>query len=397
MADPIRDRAMDWLNLLLVTSGAAYGAFVPVYLTRQAWTQTQIGLVLTVGTIASVLAAVPGGLLVDAAGRHRRHLLMVAVAVSGLVPVLLALFPRPGPVALALVLQALSGSLTGPAIAAVSLALTGRDGLGERLGRNSRYGSIGAGLGAGIMGVCTAWGGWRAVFPIAAALVIPAVVAVARIGPAHRNEIADQEEEKRTGLLAPFAMLRDRRVLVFAASLALFQTGSIAVVQLAAVEVTGRAGARAGLVIAAFLIVPQAVAAWLAPAIGRWAQQYGRRVVLLGAFATVPLRAALFAVVRNPLGQVPVQVLEGAGGGAVGVMMPLVAADLTRRTGYYTLLLSLLGLAGGLGTAISTTLGGWVADGAGRVAAYWVLAGAGLAGLALVAWAMPETGRRRGR
>jgi MFS family permease len=88
---------------------------------------------------------------------------------------------------------------------------------------------------------------------------------------------------------------------------------------------------------------------------------------------------------------VPVQLLEGAGGATLGVMMPLVAADLTAKRGYYTLCISLLGLANGAGTAISTALAGWSADRFGRNAAYWVLAGAGMLAVALVALAMPET------
>jgi predicted MFS family arabinose efflux permease len=72
-------------------------------------------------------------------------------------------------------------------------------------------------------------------------------------------------------------------------------------------------------------------------------------------------------------------------------MLPLVAADLTRRTGFYTLCLSLLGLAAGLGTALSTALAGWVTDGFGRPAAFWTLAAAGLVAAVLVTLAMPET------
>ena len=72
-------------------------------------------------------------------------------------------------------------------------------------------------------------------------------------------------------------------------------------------------------------------------------------------------------------------------------MMPLVAADLTRVTGNYTLCLSLFGLASGLGSAVSTSLAGWVTDSFGRTAAFWALAAAGMAAAALVALAMPET------
>jgi MFS family permease len=157
------------------------------------------------------------------------------------------------------------------------------------------------------------------------------------------------------------------------------------------VSITARLGSRASPVIAACLIVPQVAVAFLSPWLGRAAERFGRRTVLLAGFATVPLRGALFALVRNPYALVPVQALEGAGGAVFGVMLPLVAADLTRGKGHYTLCLSLLGLASGLGTAISTAMAGWVADGYGRTAAYWVMAAAGLAALVLVALAMPET------
>ena len=383
------NRGLDALNLLLSGAGAAYGAFIPVYLTSHAWTQTRIGLVLTVATLASMACQVPAGLLVDALASRRRTLLFLGVLSVGITPLVFALWPRNLPILLAMLLQAVAGSALSPAIAATSLAVAGRAGFGERLGRNSRYGSIGAGLGAAMMGACTYFGTERTIFIIAAILVFPALWALRKIGPDREQTTADQEE--RPGLLAPLVLLRERRLFIFALCLALFQLASIAVLQLAAVATTARLGGRAGLVIAAFLIVPQVVVALFSPAIGRAAERYGRRTILLISFATVPLRGAFFALLRNPYTLIPVQVLEGAGGAAFGVMMPLVAADLTRKSGHYTLCLSLLGLASGLGTALSTSLAGWVTDGYGRPAAYWVLAATGLAAVALVAFAMPET------
>ncbi len=390
------DRGLDMLNLLLAGSGSAYGAFIPVYLASHAWTQTHIGMVLTVGTVVSMLCQVPAGMIVDALGSRRRRILAVAILASCVTPLLFAWLPRNLPILVAMVLQAMAGSLLTPAIAAISLAVTGRERFGERLGRNSRYGSIGAGFGAVVMGACVYTGSQHLVFLVAALMIAPALWALFKVGP-DRVDLAPAvavAEEERSGLLAPLALLRDRRLLVFALCVALFQVSSIAVMQLAAVEVTARLGSRSGIVIAAFLLVPQIMVAWLSPGIGRFAELYGRRAVLLFGFITVPLRGVLFALVKNPYALVPVQVLEGVGGGIFGVMMPLVAADLTRVTGNYTLCLSLFGLAAGLGGAVSTSLAGWVTDGFGRTAAFWVLAAAGMAAVALVALAMPETRHR---
>ncbi|HSV15532.1 MAG TPA: MFS transporter, partial [Tepidisphaeraceae bacterium] len=314
-----------------------------------------------------------------------------AVLATGIVPLVFALVPKSLPVLVVMVVQAAAGSLFTPAIAAISLALVGRDGLGARVGRNGRYGSIGAGLGAAMMGACGYLGSPRLAFLVAALLTIPALLAVRAIGPDQVEVVPMTRREKRPNPLTPFVLLRDRRLLIFALCVALFQVASIAVLQLAAVDVTGRLGARGALVIAAFMIVPQVVVAIVSPWIGQAADRWGHRTMLIAGFATVPIRGALFALVRNPYVLVPVQVLEGAGGAAFGVMMPLVAADLTGGKGHYTLCLSLLGLAAGAGTAVSTALAGWSADRFGRVTAFWVLAGVGVAALAVVALAMPET------
>jgi MFS family permease len=391
------DHGMDWLTLLLAGGGSAYGAFIPVYLTSHSWTQTRIGLVLTVGTIVGMLCQVPAGLLVDAIGPRRRTALYWAIAVSGLVPLVFVLLPRTLPVLLAMAVQAAAGSVFTPAIAAISLALVGREGLGQRVGRNGRYGSIGAGLGAAIMGASGYLGSPKVAFLVAAALTVPALLALRAIGPDRAapggETVAPTGPAERPGWFSPFGLLRDRTLLIYASCVALFQVASIAVIQLSAVDVTARLGARGALVIAAFLIVPQVVVALISPWLGQAADRFGHRIVLLAGFATVPIRGGLFALVRNPYVLVPVQVLEGAGGAAFGIMMPLIAADLTHGKGHYTLCLSLLGLAAGAGTAISTALAGWAADHYGRHAAFWVLAAAGVAAVVLVALAMPETRR----
>ena len=400
MANPAPDRGMDGLNLMLAGMGSAYGAFIPVYLTGQAWTQTRIGVVLTVSTVVSMLCQVPAGLLIDALGPRRRFALAAAIVAMGLVPLAFVVAPLNLPILVAMTVQAIAGSLLSPGVAAVSLGIAGREGLGVRFGRNARYGSIGAGLGAAIMGISGYFGSQRLPFVIGALLTVPALLALRAIGPdrspVNRADPAEEPApEPKRGFLAPFTLLRDRTLLIFALCVALFQVASIAVMQLSAVDVTARLGSRGPLVIAAFIIVPQVVVALISPAIGRAAERFGHRAVLLAGFVTVPLRGVLFAAVRNPYALVPVQVLEGAGGGAFGVMMPLVAADLTRRSGHYTLCLSLLGLAGGAGTAVSTALAGWVSDKYGRPAAFWVLAAAGVLAVALVALAMPETGGKR--
>jgi MFS family permease len=354
-------------------------------------------MALTIATVISVISQLPAGMWVDAAGPKRRPLIFGAVVIIGVTPLVLAELPRTLPVLLALGLQAAAGTLLSPAIAALSLARVGQDGLAERLGRNARYGSIGAGLGAAIMGAVSTWISASAVFLTAFAMLPLALLAIARIGPDRFAPVPDTADAGPSSVwMAPVALIRDHRVVIFAASLGLFQLASIAVLQLAAVDITAREGARSGLIIAAFVIVPQVIVAIVSPSIGRWTTRHGRKAVLVPGFATTALRALAFAAIRGPGVLITVQALEGAGGAVFGIMMPLIAADLTRGTRRYTSCLGLLGLAGTAGAALSTLLGGFVADRFGQTTAFVALAAAGGVATLVVALALPETHSRGG-
>ncbi len=382
---------LDGLNGFVAGMRTAFGAFVPAYLAGQGWTQAQIGLVLTAETVTSMLAQVPGGAIVDVT-RRRRLLLGVAILGAAAAALALAAFPMQLPVLLALVLHALTGAIIAPGIAAVTVAMVGRRDLGERLGRNVQFASIGSGAGAALMGLAASAVSERAVFVMAALLAIPAIISLWSLHPRplrRRVSAAPTDAVEPQGSVR--ALLADRRMQVFAACVVLFHFSSAALLAVAAAEITRRAGMKAGMLIAAFVIIPQVLVAVASPWVGRLAERIGRRPLLVVGFASLPLRAALFALVDDPYLLVPVQLLEGVAAAVFGVMLPLVAADLTRESGRFTLSLGMLGLAGTLGAALSTTVAGLIATGFGVDAAFWTLAASGLVAVTLVALAMPET------
>ena len=391
---------LDGLNGFVAAMRTAFGAFVPAYLAGQGWTQAQIGLVLTAETVASMLAQVPGGAFVDVT-RHRRLVLGIAILGAAGAALAIAALPMQLPVLLALVVHALAGGIIAPGIAAVTVAMVGRRELGERLGRNVQFASIGSGAGAALMGLAASALSERAVFVLAALLAVPALVSLWSLHPRRRRGGGAAAADATEAQGSIRALLADRRMQVFAACVVLFHFSSAALLAVAAAEITRRASMKAGALIAAFVIIPQVLVALASPWVGRLAERIGRRPLLVVGYASLPLRAALFALVDDPYLLVPVQLLEGVAAAVFGVMLPLVAADLTRESGRYTLSLGALGLAGTMGAALSTTVAGLIATAFGVKAAFWTLAAAGLAAVALVALAMPETRvgpvRERGR
>jgi MFS family permease len=154
---------------------------------------------------------------------------------------------------------------------------------------------------------------------------------------------------------------------------------------------TMRSSEWASTLIGACIVVPQLIVAIFAPWVGRLADSWGRRPLLLVCFAALALRGLLFALVMSPGLIVAVQVLDGVCAAVLGVTLPLVVADITRGTGRFNLGLGIVGSAVGIGAALSTTLAGYAIDHFGRSVAFLGLAAVAVCGLALLWLLLPET------
>ena len=179
--------------------------------------------------------------------------------------------------------------------------------------------------------------------------------------------------------------------MTFAACLLLFHLANAAMMPQVATGIAMHEGDWATKLVSACIIVPQLVVVLFSPRIGRRAQAFGRRPLILTAFAALALRGTLFAFIDNPFLIVALQVLDGLSGAILSVIVSLVIADVTRGTGHFNLAVGTIGSAMGVGAALSTTVGGQVSTAYGASASFLVLAG--LAALAFtLAWLrMPET------
>lgn len=375
-----------------------FGPFVSVYLTAQRWTQVDIGLVLSVTSFVSLIGQMPGGALVDAA-RSERFVAGVAVAAicaSALTYAAMPIFPV---VLAGSILHALASCVLGPAMAAISLGLVGHAAIGERLGRNARFASVGNGLAAAAMGACGYLLSARAVFIVTVLLLVPALFALRAIA---ENEIDPERahgapprraaaEPPTFPATRPGTLMQNRPLLIFAGCLLLFHLANSAMLPLMGSVVTMKSARWATLIIAACIVVPQLVVAALSPWVGARAQIWGRRPLLLIGFAALPIRGLLFATVTYPSALVAVQLLDGVTAAVFAVMVPLVVADLTRGTGHFNLGQGILGTATGIGASLSATLAGYLTDRFGSSAAFASLAAIAVGGLTLAWRLMPET------
>jgi len=389
-------RGLDWFIFFLADVQTGFGPFIAVYLTTQKWTQVEIGLVLSIGGIVALIGQMPGGAIIDAA-KSERLVAALAIATIGACALAYAAMPIFPVVVTAATLHAMASCVLGPAIAAISLGLVGPLAIGERLGRNARFASLGNGVAAAVMGTAGYLLSSHSVFLVTFLLVIPTLIALSRI---RENEI---DIRRCHGEMPPEAadrgdpniwhLIRQRPLIVFALSVLLLQLANAAMMPLMASAVTARSSQWATVLVAFCIVVPQAIVALLSPTVGRKAQAWGRRPLLLIGFGALAIRGLLFATVRDPYLLVLVQVFDGITAAVFAVMIPLIVADVAFGSGHFNLAQGIVGTATGIGASLSTVLGGYVSDKFGNATAFIGLSGVAAAGLLLIFFVMPETRR----
>lgn len=392
--DPRSMRGLDIVSLSIAGVQTGWGPFIAAFLTIHKWTQADIGLALSVGTLTGIISQLPAGMLVDRMRSKQFACAIATVAIAG-GALLIAIMPTLPLVLVAEALHGFASCMLTPGIAAMSVILIGSGVVGERLGRNARFAAIGNGAAAAIMGLSGKLLPTASVFWLAAALGVPALYALRMIRlPRSPSRIANNGVRDKTPMF-PWAVIRDRRLLIFAACAVLFFLSNAAMLPLAASEATMRASSGANAIIAACIVVPQILVACLSPLVGRMAELFGRRPVLLLGFAALPLRGLLLATTPPPALLIPIQALDGVSAAVFGVMLPLVTADITRRSGHFNLAMSAVGLAAGLGATISTLAAGTAADALGSRDAFLGLSACGAVAAAVVWFVMPETRQDR--
>ena len=389
-------RGLDWFIFFLADVQTGFGPFIAVYLTTEKWTQAQIGFVLSIAGVVGLIGQMPGGAIIDAA-RSEKLVAGFAIATIGCCALAYAAWPIFPVVVAAATLHAAASCVLGPAIAAISLGLVGPLAIGVRLGRNARFASLGNGVAAAVMGTCGYLFSSRSVFLVTCILAVPTLLALSQIREreidvacAHGAVRREQPDAKATSVVG---LVRRRALLIFACSVLLLQLANAAMLPLMAGVVTMRSSQWAPVLIAACIIVPQAIVALMSPSVGAKAQAWGRRPLLLAGFGALAVRGLLFATVRDPYLLVAVQVFDGVTASVFAVMVPLIVADVAFGSGHFNLAQGVVGTATGIGASLSTVLAGYVSDTFGSGIAFAGLAAVAAVGFAVIALVMPETRR----
>jgi MFS family permease len=386
-------RGLDWLNFFLADVQTGVGPFLAIYLAGYGWNEERVGLALTVGGIAGILAQTPAGGLVDQVHR-KRTLIAAGIGALALGALLIAFVPTYWSVMSAQVLIGGTSSIFGPAICAISLGIVGHRVFDARQGRNQSFNSAGNVVAAVSMGVLGYFVSNRSIFFFVAVCTLPTLFALRTIRADEidyeraRGANEDGEDGKPVGAAA---LLKERPLLIFLICAVMFHFANAAMLPLLGEMLAKGHGRSSMMFMSACVVTTQFIITLIAAWCGRKASSWGRKPLLLIAFGVLPIRAVLYTVTSNTVALVAIQILDGVGAGIFGVVSVLVIADLTRGSGRFNITLGAISTAVGIGAALSQTIAGTIVHHFSFDAGFLFLAAIAAIAFSVLYLFMPET------
>lgn len=394
--------ALDLVNFSLADVRDGLGPYLSIYLlVTSNWDQASIGFVMAIGGIAAIVAQTPMGAFVDRTTAKRALVATGAVVVTASA-LAMPLFPDLDSISVLQVLTGIASSVFAPALAAITLGIVGPKFFAKRIGRNESFNHAGNASAAAATGGLAYFFGPVVVFWVLAAMAAISVVAVLRIpGDAIDHDVArgmDHEPGEPHQQPSGFAvLLRNRKLMIFAASVVAFHFANAAMLPLVGQVLALHNKQEGTALMSSCIVAAQLVMVPVAYVVGIKADVWGRKPIFLVAFAVLTARGFLYTLSDNSFWLVGVQLLDGIGAGIFGALFPLVVQDVTHGTGHFNISLGAVTTATGVGAALSNFVAGWIVVGAGYDAAFMSLAAIAGVGLMLYLIAMPETADSRRR
>ena len=389
---------LDWFNFFLSDVLNGVDSFLAAYLTGLGWGPQSIGFVLSASSFTTMLSQIPGGALVDSM-RHKQALIATGVVTIPITALMFAWWPVFWLVVLGQIMLGIVEPLFCPAISAISLGLVGPVHLGQRIGRNQSFGAAGNVVSAVIMGLMGYYISIQSIFYFVAGVSIPTLIALSCI---RRSEI-NYEHSRAAGqteagvTIVGFGQLlrqiaRDRRLLMFFSCVILFHFGNASMLPtMVQVLARDRSPGASSAFMSACVVVTQLVSALLAAWVGRLADNWGRKPLLLIGWAVVPLRGMICTMTHDPYILVSAEILDGIAAAIYAVVVVLVIADLARGTGRFTLLLGALSVSSAVGYTLINSITGSIVQHYGFSYGFMSLSTFGTLGFILLRFGMTET------
>ncbi|EAL3917648.1 MFS transporter [Campylobacter upsaliensis] len=371
--------ALAWLNFFIADVRDGLGPYLGVFLKEHQFTESQIGLITTSTSLCALIFGIFLGILIDKT-RFKRGI--IALCIVGIVLATGAnyFYPHFTFTLIAQIAIALCAVCLAPAFSAITLGIVGQSGYSRQVSLNEAYKHAGTAFSAGLSFIFALYYGIGAIFIITALMGVCALVFLALLKSSQINHaVACGKEE---GVEIPLRKaLGDVRVLFLGVVMFCFHLSNAYMLPLLSQRAHTLGVDSSGAYAAATILIAQCTMIGISLLCMRLLQTKGNPhfssiyVYLMGiALFGLIVRGGVAAHFDGILAMIIVQILDGVGAGIVGVILPLLVAMLMRGSGHINAAFACVMTFGGVGAALSGSLGGYIAQYFGYFYAYLTLA-----------------------
>ncbi|EJC0905679.1 MFS transporter [Campylobacter upsaliensis] len=380
--------ALAWLNFFIADVRDGLGPYLGVFLKEHQFTESQIGLITTSTSLCALIFGIFLGVLIDKTHFKRG---IIALCIVGIVLATGAnyFYPHFTFTLMAQIAIALCAVCLAPAFSAITLGIVGQSGYSRQVSLNEAYKHAGTSFSAGLSFIFALYYGIGAIFIITALMGVCALVFLALLKSSQINHaVACGKEE---GVEIPLRKaLGDVRVLFLGLVMFCFHLSNAYMLPLLSQRAHTLGVDSSGAYAAATILIAQCTMIGISLLCMRLLQTKGNPhfssiyVYLMGiALFGLIVRGGVAAHFDGILAMIIVQILDGVGAGIVGVILPLLVAMLMRGSGHINAAFACVMTFGGVGAALSGSLGGYIAQYFGYFYAYLTLAFVATFGLSI--------------
>ncbi|EOC2061657.1 MFS transporter [Campylobacter upsaliensis] len=371
--------ALAWLNFFIADVRDGLGPYLGVFLKEHQFTESQIGLITTSTSLCALIFGIFLGVLIDKTHFKRG---IIALCIVGIVLATGAnyFYPHFTFTLMAQIAIALCAVCLAPAFSAITLGIVGQSGYSRQVSLNEAYKHAGTAFSAGLSFIFALYYGIGAIFIITALMGVCALVFLALLKSSQINHaVACGKEE---GVEIPLRKaLGDVRVLFLGVVMFCFHLSNAYMLPLLSQRAHTLGIDSSGAYAAATILIAQCTMIGISLLCMRLLQTKENPhfshiyVYLMGvALFGLIVRGGVAANFDGILAMITVQILDGVGAGIVGVILPLLVAMLMRGSGHINAAFACVMTFGGVGAALSGSLGGYIAQYFGYFYAYLTLA-----------------------
>ncbi|EOE5691698.1 MFS transporter [Campylobacter upsaliensis] len=371
--------ALAWLIFFIADVRDGLDPYLGVFLKGHQFTESQIGLITTSTSLCALIFGIFLGVLIDKTHFKRG---IIALCIVGIVLATGAnyFYPHFTFTLMAQIAIALCAVCLAPAFSAITLGIVGQKGFSKQISLNEAYKHAGTAFSAGLSFIFALYYGIGAIFIITALMGVCALIFLALLKSSQINHaVACGKEE---GVEIPLRKaLGDVRVLFLGVVMFCFHLSNAYMLPLLSQRAHTLGIDSSGAYAAATILIAQCTMIGISLLCMRLLQTKGNPhfssiyVYLMGiALFGLIVRGGVAAHFDGILAMIIVQILDGVGAGIVGVILPLLVAMLMRGSGHINAAFACVMTFGGVGAALSGSLGGYIAQYFGYFYAYLTLA-----------------------